>query len=384
MHQRSGLAIIDAILLRGIIPLWVLAGAVFKLIERNPGNLPAVIRHYASQFELQHLLNPFMRLAIGIEILAAAIMIFVPRLSRLVAVALLALFCAILIAEIARGSSSCGCMGAVAMTPSTMIAIDGVMLLGAIVLGLLLKAKASSPKKNDARAASSPGAMVGIVPALIVGVIGFVLAIALPERSVAEPVIDPAQLASQDNANNLGQPVVPLTTSTQNSTTQGANASTPPAPPIELPPNTIANPNPTQLPGFYLTSSTASWVGKPATAIDLVKLMRIWPEDIATGTRHIIFYSRTCDHCESMFHDHLTMPHDRPITMVEIPFDRKQQRGPGAWSMPATDCQQLSLPIGPDWVITPPVIITIQNGIVTCAMEGQYEDCLGVEATHEH
>jgi hypothetical protein len=34
--------------------------------------------------------------------------------------------------------------------------------------------------------------------------------------------------------------------------------------------------------------------------------------------------------------------------------------------------------------MTPPVIITIENGIVTCAAETEYEDCLGVEPTHEH
>jgi hypothetical protein len=367
MTQRSAIAVLDAILVRGLIPLWILAGAMFKLVERNPGNLPSIFREFAARNDLTDWLNPFMRVAIGIEILAAALMIFVPRISRIIAVAMLTFFCAILVAEIARKQSSCGCMGAVNMSPTTMLAIDGVLLLGAIALGVIRRMNA-----HENASLKVPGERnnLGLVTASVVGVIGFVVAIALPERTVVE-----------ENGPGDGPPQIADDTPTDGA----SDGATQPRPPVvDLPPGTIANPNPTPLSGFYLISSPDAWVGKPATEIDLIKLMRLWPDDIATGTRHIIFYSRTCDHCEGMFHDHLALPHDRPITAVEIPFDRRNMRGPSPWDMPEVDVQHLALPLGPDWVMTPPIIITIENGVVSCAAEAEYEGCLGVEPTHVH
>ena len=363
MHERSALAIIDAILVRGLIPLWLLAGAVFKLIERNPGLLPSQIRKYASEHNYQDWLSPFMRGAIAVEIAAAAIMVFVPRLSRTVGIAILALFCAILINEIRANAESCGCMGNIKMPPELMLAIDGGMLLATIALGIALKLQAQAAPE----AAPPRRAMPGVAIASVLAVLGVALAVSVPARTAVEITPENPQIA--DN----------------NTTDSGADGAAPRVPPpMNLPLGAIANPNPAPLPGFYLASNINAWIGQPATSIDLIQLMRIWPEDIGTGTRHIIFYSRTCDHCEAMFHDHLSLDFDRPITVVEIPFDRQTMRGSSAWPMPETTAQQLALPVGTDWVVTPPLIITIENGIVTCAGEAEYEDCLGVEPTHEH
>jgi hypothetical protein len=38
---------------------------------------------------------------------------------------------------------------------------------------------------------------------------------------------------------------------------------------------------------------------------------------------------------------------------------------------PCLDCLELELPVGVDWLITPPVVIAIENGIITCAQEGE-------------
>lgn len=357
MPQRSAIAVIDTIILRVLVPIWLLAGALFKLIERNPGNLPSTIISFAKRQEMERWLNPFMRVAIGVEIFAAALIIFVPKVSRTVAIVMLTIFCAILVAEIRSNATSCGCMGSVTMSPKLMIAIDGSLLLGAIVFGLLRKAQ-----HVDVYEKPSKGLGRGAGAAALVGIAGFVAALALPERTVVEQPTDvvPTPPQHADAATTPGPD-------------NAAPATTPAA---ALPPGTMANPNPTPLPSFYITSPTESWIGKPATDVDLVKLMRIWPDDIATGTRYIIFYSRTCDHCEAMFNDHLTLPHDRPITVVEIPASATELRGPNPWDMPNVDAQQLALPVGPNWVMTPPIIIAIDNGVVSCAMEAGFEDCL--------
>lgn len=370
MHPKNALAAVDALLLRVLIPLWVLAGAVFKLIERDPSLLPTQIIAWFKANNHQDWAGPFMRLAIAVEIIAAALMIFVPKLSRSVAIAILSLFCAILIIELRANAESCGCMGNVSMPPWLMLTIDGGLLLGAIVLGFL------GMKGPKPEAGAPKSAMPGVAIAAVVSIVGAGLAFMVPDYVPDEPepvIVQNNTNQTQPNTNNTVPPA--------NSNAQ-ANVPTPPA--ITLPPHTIANPNPTKLGGYYMTSNTESWIGQPATEVDLIKYMRVWPDDIATGSRHIIFYSRTCDHCEAMFNDHLVMPQDLPVTAVEIPNSNTQLRGPNPWRMPQTSCQLLELPVGLNYVMTPPIIITIIDGKVSCAMEGEYEDCLGVESTHDH
>ena len=114
--------------------------------------------------------------------------------------------------------------------------------------------------------------------------------------------------------------------------------------------------------------------------------MKKLPADLDSGTRYVVFYSRSCDHCEEMFT--LAFVPDPGLaamtTAVEIPFDTNRLRSPDAWPMPQTACELLSLPLGCDWIITPPLALRIEDGIVRCANEGDHHECMGLEADHDH
>lgn len=123
---------IGTVLTRLVVPLWVLTGAVFKLVERTPSNLPSQIVKLAKDQQLD--LALVLRLLIGLEFVAIAVMLFLPRFARAMAIFILACFCAILINEIRVGATSCGCFGTVKINPWIMLAIDSLLLVAVILL----------------------------------------------------------------------------------------------------------------------------------------------------------------------------------------------------------------------------------------------------------
>jgi hypothetical protein len=103
---------------------WVLVGACLKLFLGTPADLPALAR------ELPLALGLVYRLAIAVELSVAALALLAPRRGWLPLLALLLLFDAALVAQIARGETSCGCFGAkVVIAPAVMLAIDSALLL---------------------------------------------------------------------------------------------------------------------------------------------------------------------------------------------------------------------------------------------------------------
>ena len=330
--NRSTSGTIGWLLCRVIVPLWVLTGAVFKLAESSPRLLPkeTILKVAASVGSDLYLV---LATLIALEFLAVVVMLFLARFARAMAIFMLSVFCLVLLGEMARGNfASCGCLGANSPPPWLMLAIDGGLLLGVILF--------------KPRAAVSAGMPKWAIPATVVFMVS--------GAAASYGIVIPAGRAPDEVVENDDKPTV-------------------------QPDGTIDNPDPTPLPGYFFVNDTESWVGQPWRQVDLIKLMRKWPSDLDTTKRHIIFYSRTCEHCEGMFHNDLVGELPAPVTAVEIPASKTQLRGENPWWMPKTQCQFLALPVGTDWIITAPVIITIENGVVTCAEEGNHRGCMGLE-----
>jgi hypothetical protein len=136
------------------------------------------------------------------------------------------------------------------------------------------------------------------------------------------------------------------------------------------------NPNPAPLPASWYAADLSAWIGKPWRQIDLFKLMPRWPSGMDQGKRFVVFYSRTCEHCEQMFQEDLIFPLAAPVTAVEIPASATQLTDEGAWDMPPTDCELLPLPLGCRWIINAPLTLAVENGIITCATEGDHKECM--------
>jgi len=342
MHRRAGTDVgvpektrqymlnarIGQVLSRVIVPGWVLTGAAFKFMEASPSNLPAkTILWLAERLHLDF--NWTLVVILGLEAMGIAVMLCLARLARPMAIFLLSVFCLVLIGEMVQGNvTSCGCLGSVKMPPWVMLAIDGSLLLGVLFFDPSNLIRVAPPRYP-------------IVIALILTVGGF--------GASYWKIIYTAQ---------------PAPTATGNETVPGGTVP-------------ITN----MLPAYWFKSDLSEWVGKPWTEVDLLTYMARKPSGLDKGKRYVVFYSRTCDHCEDMFIDDLRSPEMiSMVTAVEVPENKTVLTSPNAWwPGPSEAFELLSLPLGCDWIITTPLTLRIVDGVVECATEGDHRECMELD-----
>ena len=330
--QRSLLDRLGFALVRGVVPLWVLTGAVFKLVEGTSKNLPKSIIDVAGQLQLN--LDWLLATLIALEIIAAGIMIFVGRWARPMAVAVLSAFCLILIAEVSRGEKSCGCFGSITIPPVVMLAIDGTQLLGCLLIGrgLLVGRETTARVPRGAALAASAWTVAGLA-------LSFAMLSSWLNNS-------PSGVNDNDG---------PINTDNNNKSSDNGSQTA----------AHIVQP----LPSYYLPDC-ASWVGKKWSELDIAQFMAQWPADVDSGRRYIVFYQGTCEHCHELLESHYSGELSIPTTAIRIPEKRDGFEVRGTHHMPCSKCEMLQLPTGCDWVITTPILMALENGVVICAKEG--------------
>jgi hypothetical protein len=337
---RPNAARIGWVLSRVVVPMWVAAGAVVKLIELSPRTLPKeTILNVADQWGLN--LYYVLATLIAAELLAVVVMLMVSRLARPMALFTLSLFCLILIGELVQGNlANCGCFGNIPVPPWAMLIVDGLLLLGVAVFDPT-PVMPASPARWPA--------------------FGAVVLAAAGATATFWRVIPAGQAPEIIGSNPLPRPI-------------------PNPNPTDQPADPTINPDPVPLPGYWFTTNVDVWEGKPWREIELFSFMPTWPQGLDSGKRYVTFYGRTCDHCDDMFHADLTDPAlGSMTTAVEVPVSKDELRGSNPWPMAETRCEHLQLPVGCDWIFTTPLTLTIEDGIVTCAEEGGHMRCMGLE-----
>jgi hypothetical protein len=112
-----------------LVGLWILAGALFKLLLGTPADLPTVVRN------LPFDLGSTYRVVIGTELFVGLLALLRPGRGWAPAALALATFLGVLVTLIAEGAPSCGCFGSnVPMSPGVMAALDGALLLGLLLV----------------------------------------------------------------------------------------------------------------------------------------------------------------------------------------------------------------------------------------------------------
>lgn len=334
---------IGIVLTRIVVPCWVLAGVIFKLAEATPTNLPPTILQVGLKglgMDAHWLLATLLAL----ELFAVAVMFFLSRWARPMAVFMLVAFCLILLAEVFQGNvTSCGCFGTLPIPPWVMLIIDGSLLAGVLLTW-------QRQERSD-----TSGYVLALAAAFFVLLTGFTYIRVLGVKKdnqrvvVVEPTVAPGG-SEGPTQNDLG-------------TTSNPDPNSASAP--EQGTNTV------QLPSFYYINDTDEWVGKPLSSIDLFKYMTKKPKDWNKGKRYLVFYRRTCDHCEELIYDHFYGEPHVPTTLVAFPEDTSGYATEGLWDMPCDGCEMLELPVGPDWAIEPPLVIALNNGRIVCASEAE-------------
>ena len=117
-----------AVVVTRLAGLWVLAGAIFKLLWGNPADLPLIVQELPPDLGLTY------RVAIAAELSVGLLALLKPRWAWLLLIALLVLFNIALVTQIQAGAESCGCFGEkIPVPPAVMLGIDTAILLLLIV-----------------------------------------------------------------------------------------------------------------------------------------------------------------------------------------------------------------------------------------------------------
>ncbi len=129
----AALAAAGVIVTRVVFPLWLLTGAILKLVDMSPANLPAALVRWLGALGLD--LAFVLRYSIAVELVVVGVVWLLPRLARPVALAMLLAFVPVLIGDLTLGAASCGCFGAVQVPPWVTLAMDLGLLVGVWWLG---------------------------------------------------------------------------------------------------------------------------------------------------------------------------------------------------------------------------------------------------------
>ncbi|MBM4052267.1 MAG: hypothetical protein FJ270_05940 [Planctomycetes bacterium] len=323
------------------VPAWITAGALAKLLENDPRNLPKpifdLVLSLDGTFGLQGVawMDFALRSICGTEFVIAAMILCMPRVARPLALAVLTLFCVILLWLIGTGwakdgfeavlKGSCGCFGKSGMNPLYMLMIDGALLGGVL-------------RARKACGCSTRSCIAGGGPAAIVAAVGIAVAFGMP----APPV-------------QLEDPT--------------ANTPTPPDVTPTVPP-TAWPARPSQVQPYYLPDF-ATWVGKPlASQPEMALLDAPPPATISSGTWIVMLYRADCEHCHEVLEAHFVGSLKRPALLIGIPDHDPANEQP----MPCTECTIRTFLKGPNYVVQTPVVMRMKDGVVEAVCTDPEDD----------
>ncbi len=301
---------IGVALARVVVPLYFGLGGVLKIIDASPTDLPAALIKWAGAggVDLLYLL----RLSIASELAVAGLMVLVPRLARPIGLFLLGLFLPVLIGDLMLGSSSCGCFGAVSVSPWVTLVIDGGLFAGLWYFG----GKAASLRVEK---------ILPTLPVVVAGlwvVLSFMVGFAVGGTANGNSVVD------------------------ENGVTTV----------VELP-----------LDGFYLPQY-GSWIGRQWSDLDVSAWVEGSVPGQLEGVEYLLFYRKDCEHCHELMEAWFFGPLFAPTVAVAVP-DRTGFPTENLQPFACPECSLAELPAGIDWFFQTPVLVRLEDGVVRCAAE---------------
>ncbi|MAI67216.1 MAG: hypothetical protein CMJ26_05005 [Phycisphaerae bacterium] len=306
---------IGTILIRIVVPAWIIFGALQKAVGGTPKSLPRSVLDAGSKLGID---DHFLLLAslVSIEFYFVAFMLFCSKFAKRAGALMLATFLLVLAVEMFGYGNfeSCGCFGEKSLSPMAMFGIDLALLLGI----LLIKPRTSKCGPNK-----------GNRTLLLVSTFTLISCLytfnAVMQHRPATAIAN-----NNDNGREIAEP----------------------------------------LPASWYPKDISSWVGKSIDDVPLFDWVEDLPSTIREGKQYVIFYSLTCDHCEALLWEYFEFP-TVPTTLVAIPQSTNGFNYDGAFENPCHDCDKTELRIGVDWIVGAPLVVALDNGAITCATENE-------------
>lgn len=312
-----------------VIGLWILAGALFKLLKGSPAHLPEIVTD----------LSPWgktltYQLVIAVELVLVVLAFFRPRWAWLWLAGCLATFCAILLSQILAGNTNCGCFGASSPPPALMLAIDATLLIALLV---------SKPWANLPVRGANPIAII------VLSIAGILLPF-LYDREV-----DLSDLTDKTGTQTKTEEVANTSSESQNGGTPEATT-----------PDEGDNQSETRQ---FLVLDVDKMVGQK---IEDTVFAKFFDPYLLPADGLWVIYRHTCEHCEEHLQDMLIHEQgDRMLGMIRLiePQDTDQNRV--VFAMPVGGhVLHAEMPATYDYVIQTPSELLIEGGIVKAAKEG--------------
>ncbi|MDA1007752.1 MAG: hypothetical protein O2800_01925 [Planctomycetota bacterium] len=327
---------------RMLVPLWVLTGALFKLSERDPRLLPQpifdLVRATDGIVGLSGLdwLDTALRFFVSIEFILVAVMIFVPSLARRAAVFILGIFVITLLVlivplwfnegfdKVLKGS--CGCFGSSGPNPLVVLLCDAALLTLTVCFKPRVTFNAAGMRRGALFAATAGG--LGTAFAFLVPMRGEIVLPQdpTPANGGSAPLIKPVEVVEVITPGLKSWPTPPAT-----------------------------------FQSFYLPEFE-QWIGKrldeqPEAAL----IVPAPPSDINTGIWNVLFYREDCDHCHELMANYMSGALRHSTMCIAIPDTDPALN----LEMPCKECALRVMIKGPTYVLTTPVLLRIENGVVT-------------------
>ena len=298
------------LLARVVVPLWLLTGAVLKLMDASPTHLPVALIKWAGSAGIDLLF--VLQFSIAAELTVVGVMLLLPGLARTVGLVVLGGFIPILLSDVLMGASSCGCFGSVQVHPGITLVMDLAFFLGLWWLGRDVPSLALTSTLPTWR----------VVAAGLWALASFALAFGLTAQAPAET----GNAASSD----------------------GLRVSALPAE------------------GFYLPAYD-DWIGRPWSEVPISSWI-VGADDLGSGPQYILFYRKDCEHCHELMEVFFAGSLAVQTTAVAVP-EKGGYPTTGLMDFACGECRLAELPKGVDWFLQTPVLVRLSDGVVECAAE---------------
>ena len=123
------------------------------------------------------------------------------------------------------------------------------------------------------------------------------------------------------------------------------------------------------------------WLNKTLEQTEISRHLPELPELVGSETTVVMFYSPYCEVCHEIFDNQISPDPPARVVAIEVPAagDPSTREMPEKNDVYCPDCVMMNLPGGPMWLITTPVVMTMQDGVITCvstATDADPERCL--------
>ena len=322
---------------RLLVPAWIVVLAGLKMADGSTDALPVWLNGIAVRSGWSPLVT--LRILLGMELLAAGLMLVVGSWARAIAIASMVAACFSAIASISAAPEQRG-----------VIALNAIVfVVSAVLLATVLRGKkhvagqseqaghaghagnaghAALARHADPADAVGPGLSVQwqIIAALAITVISAIVAAQLPIR-----VMDPS------------------------------------GPSLRL-----------KRPADAVDLNFAKYVEKPLTESGVQKYLPALNAATMEGRHIVVFYNPACGVCHDLFREYFSGPLKTPVIAVLVPappeFRHAESDQPEDIDCP--NCERMALREGLTYLITPPTLVLVEDGIITCVAVRGPGDCL--------